>query len=130
MVGNEKTTRTEVGDRASVHLRSGTCSGSRYAGGTEAGFPASQPTESDDHEILSELRMCGLRPDGVYAIDPMRILPVGSEAPTDEERSRGGDPIVRKKRPRMGPQEKDAIVDVRVPTQTRGQRRTPMRHSA
>jgi len=44
---------------------------------------------------------------------------VGEETPSSAKSAQG-----------WGTQEKDAIVDVRVPTQTRGQRRTPMRHSA
>jgi hypothetical protein len=38
------------------------------------------------HEILSQLQMRRFWPSGVYAVDALRVLPVGSEASADAER--------------------------------------------
>ena len=47
--------------------------------------PSQAAETGDEHEILSKLRVCCLRPGGVHTIDAVRVLQVGPEASADEK---------------------------------------------
>jgi len=71
-----------------VAFRSGSTTGAvrRWHGSR---FPTA-PVYNHDYEILPKLRLRGLRTHRVYAIDALRLLPVGFETSADEERDGRG----------------------------------------